>query len=185
MANRNNEFLLRQILEQQNPMVQFRVGMNLLTGKHAPAANPLVGRLLMTMAAKNGHRRAMWILQIGYMNGKWDFPLDEKKGMYWGRSHVADLHRAAKSGDQGAIGTLDVLKKFRDYQGNRTSQSPEIHSEEPPAYKIGKHVYRLSFTKPMQLDGKFVTYQDVEKTINNVIPFKSRNTPENIDDPEE
>ncbi len=184
MTNRTHEFLLRQILEQQNPKVQFRVGMNLLTGKDVPAPNPLVGRLLLTMAASNGHRRSMWVLQIGYINGKWEFPVDEEKGMYWGRRHVADLHHGADTGDKDAIETLEILNKFQKYQQNKKKSTHHVNSEDPPTYKSGKNVFHVSFKKPMQLDGEAVSYHDLKNTLDNVAKFKPFDNSETDDETE-
>lgn len=177
MATQDNQFLLRQICELNNAQVQFRVGMNLLTGKDVMKANPLVGRLLISMAADNGHRRAMWVLQIAYNKGKWDFPINEKKALYWGHKHITDLHRAADNNEQDAIETLDILKKFRKLKDSKANN--EVKSSPPTPYVTNGNVFNISFKKSLKLDGETITYGQVKQELDNVIQFKkNRDNPE-------
>ena len=127
MSDPDQRFLLTQIFNRQNVWVQFRVGFSFLTGRNVPKAKPLIGRYLMTMAANNGYKRAMWALQIGYCGGNWGFPQDDEKGMYWGRKHVSILHREEKSGDEGAIEMLRICKAtlLRDLQREHKSTKRE------------------------------------------------------------
>jgi hypothetical protein len=116
MTEPDRKFLLTQIFDRQNTWVQFRIGFSFLTGRNVPKAYPLIGRYLMTMAANNGHKRAMWVLQIGYCAGRWGFPQNDEKGMYWGRKHVSILHHEVDNGDEGAIEMLRVLDDYRMYK---------------------------------------------------------------------
>lgn len=101
MNNADYKLLTRLAFEKENPVAQFELAIKYKKGIEVQKDMP-IARLLLLMAARNKHRKAMWITAYSYQVGGWGFPIDESKFRYWNGQLLLNWDKDINRGDRNA-----------------------------------------------------------------------------------
>jgi len=108
--NADYKLLSHLAFEKGNTVAQFELVRKYKDGIEVQQ-NMSVARLLLLMAARNKHRKAIWIAAYSYQLGKWGFLVDKVKSSYWNRQLLMNWRKDINRGKKDAQGLFGDIRE--------------------------------------------------------------------------
>lgn len=89
MSSVDYKLLSLLAFEKKYPVAQFELAKKYKEGIEIQE-DMSIARLLLIMAARKKHQKAIWIIAYGYQSGEWGFQVDRVKSSYWNRQLLMD-----------------------------------------------------------------------------------------------
>lgn len=108
--NADYKLLTRLAFERGNSVAQFELARKYKEGIELQKNMPMA-RLLLLKAARNKHRKAIWIVAYSYQIGKWGFPVNKVKSSYWNRQLLMNWRKDIDRGKRDAQSLFGDIQK--------------------------------------------------------------------------
>lgn len=128
MSTVSYQLLSNLAFDKGNANALFQLALKFMKGIEIKQ-NIEIAQLLLLMAARKEHRRAMWLIAFNYQMGAWGFPRDPDKSVYWYRLLIKKWHEDADNGDTDALGVLDVIHQYQASKHYNTTEGDCWHNE--------------------------------------------------------